>query len=776
MITTSERRRNHKKTSCFKSADLFGNRFELGFESPTGTFQTKLGGIITILLGIVSLGILSHILSQYLDTESPIVTTSTEINAKNHTFNLYEDDLYLPLALSNAFRFIKDYERFITPKLRIYDLAFNPETDYYDVKILHEFDYKLCSTINDNKIQHVVNLTHPNKALHPYSLCPDFEGKENAFSIFGSPDNQVYRRAELLIYPCSLEDKELCVKSDSPELYALRLYYGKMNNLLTSADSKNPVNPAPSIGDIRLNHFFLKSMKFAVHWNKVIDYRYEFIPPIIKKEYSNFEISDPDVNPRDPSQMHCSKGLIALWARGSCREYLSMVYEVQSEVHVVRRNYKRFTVFIGELGGIMKLLSTVMFFLYSWYNKNYIKRFLADVSFGYNEKTKSFFQSFLEFDLNKNRDSGENASKHKPDSVCIAEIKCSSIDKIEIESQKGCQFSPSKVVQKPKQQPSKQCRSEPDHLILKEVEKRALAPDLIEKLGFLDFLQKIFLDENTKALLPLAMLKAEFTQKKKRSENREFNSKKITSLGSPRREQRSSNWSVFPYKSEKESIKNWKREKKMFDSNFEKERIDCPKLTQKLELKEEQNKSNNFGDSCSSIQDKAGKAVESKIIRRSKQSGYSGADVWSLVTAYQRLKKSKPKNSLKVKIKEFILEQISSYFNHISAENTSSIAQMSTEKELKSLKRNLDGHQEEDYRNKFPFKQSKLSAQNRSPQGQSPKKPKNSKSGRKSRRLKKKLKNIRFSEVPKKERIKVKRKEMIEFADSQRRGLQESEK
>ena len=118
---------NPKESSrgYMKKLDFMGAKFSFGFKTMTGAFQTRIGGVITLVLGALSLGFFAYTMIEYTNTESPIVNTSTELNDENQSFNLYQEDLYLMLSFSNVFGFIQNFQRFVTPRLRVYNMIYN---------------------------------------------------------------------------------------------------------------------------------------------------------------------------------------------------------------------------------------------------------------------------------------------------------------------------------------------------------------------------------------------------------------------------------------------------------------------------------------------------------------------------------------------------------------------------------------------------------------------------------------------------------------------------
>ena len=317
------------------------------------------------------------------------------------------------------------------------------------------------------------------------------------------------------MYPCSLEDSRKCASPQ--ELRGLRVFYSKVDKLLTSADYHSPVALSPVIRNIRLTQSSTKYMKVAVRLNKVIDDKYEFVAPNVRKSYSSYEVVENDINPRDSRKLHCTKGEVALWYYGGCFEYLSVVYEPLREVFITRRSYKRITVVFGEFGGILKLLTTVVFFFYSWYNVGEIRGYLGDVIYGYNRKTRDVFGKVLglseamkengknekgEFEMVENRIVGDeeagNAGEFEKGRVKVKKRAVSRPDGVSTIFKRNDKVKKQKADRVTKM----------DRVIRSCVKSRTSTLDLVEKLNFIDFLQQMLLEDHHKLLLPLTLVKA----------------------------------------------------------------------------------------------------------------------------------------------------------------------------------------------------------------------------------------------------------------------------
>ena len=431
-------------------------------------------------------------------------------------------------------------------------MIYNSTRKKYDLIKINEFDYVSCSNITDRKILDVGDLTHSNKDIQNMSICPDFQGHENEFRVADDLETNIYRRAELAFYPCSLEDQIQCASPQ--EFLHFTTYFGKMNKLVTPSNFEKPMTYSPTIIDIILNPYFSKFMKLAVHSNKIIDSKYELVAPQIKAEYANYEVIERDFNPRNKSQLRCSKQQIGLWKWGGCSEYLSIVFEVKREVFVMRRTYKRITDVFAKFGGIMKLLTEVVFFLYSWYNRSKIRSSIAAATFGFaddNIDNEKSVQKFIEF-LNHNKgpethllqaqDQGL-AQKEEEEGEKMAHLekwqkkeltqktsklstfnrnnnkKITTTNRNSLLSKFGILRKKKRVAKPKKDTQESSPKVELEQLLTEFGQQRSNASDLIEKINFLEFLQLILLDENIKKLLPLILLKARHQKQ---------NAKKIT--------------------------------------------------------------------------------------------------------------------------------------------------------------------------------------------------------------------------------------------------------
>ena len=168
-----------------QNADLLGSKFKIGYSTLTGKFQTKLGGYLTILMGLLSTSMFFIVMSQFFSKEAPVVMTSVESGSRENSFNLYEGELYLPMALSLGPKVIpaNQIRRYATIKAIVIKSEFKANSDPpgFEVTPVSSFDYVPCSEIEDPKMQAYIDKLVSLPGFRQLILCPDFRGLEKNF-------------------------------------------------------------------------------------------------------------------------------------------------------------------------------------------------------------------------------------------------------------------------------------------------------------------------------------------------------------------------------------------------------------------------------------------------------------------------------------------------------------------------------------------------------------------------------------------------------------------
>jgi hypothetical protein len=105
--------------------DVLGTQFQLRSRGST-TFKTKVGGVLTIALYILTFYLILKVITNFFDPENVKVSISTQISIKFPQRNLY--DLVYPLAVSgltgadNLPILAQDLLKYVTPMLEIREI------------------------------------------------------------------------------------------------------------------------------------------------------------------------------------------------------------------------------------------------------------------------------------------------------------------------------------------------------------------------------------------------------------------------------------------------------------------------------------------------------------------------------------------------------------------------------------------------------------------------------------------------------------------------------
>ena len=486
-----------KSKLSVRTVDFLGGSFNLSYSTSTGKHQTLIGGYVTILLGLVILSSSVLIFSQYFNTEAPIVTTSTEFHSKFTEFNLYEEELFEPLAVVVGGALIPavGIARYITPQIQMQQYSFNNQTRNYEVKTLHTFNYVPCDTINDPKILKVLEKVNSvGSELQGNTLCPDFRDSPNEFRAMRNLSNSTYYNPKLVIYPCSLPDKSLCAPKQ--EILYSNIVYTSIDKLMVSSDLKNPIGFSPKTKSISLDASVSKAIVYDLSLSQVYDDTNIFSGPTLKEEFVTQQKVDSDTKKRNEEQLHCSAAQIAMGVFGGCVEYLNVGYSPTGQLMKIRRNYRKMTTTLGELGGFVKLISTVVFILYSFYNARSVKNHIANHIYNFGNN------------LSKDEKKRAKEDREQAKSSLVPHMaKIESSKNINNKTQKDT-FSVRKKVLVDKKKYGD---------VIKEcVKSRTSAMDMINKMDFVEMLQELMFEEHDKVLLPLLVLKLKDKQMKKK--------------------------------------------------------------------------------------------------------------------------------------------------------------------------------------------------------------------------------------------------------------------
>ena len=272
------------------------------------------------------------------------------------------------------------------------------------------------------------------------------------------------------------------------------MVYAAITKPIVPSNYSNPYMTTVALEEIQVDPFTKKLNIFEARVNRVLDYRNELDGTVEEAKFVSTHLYSQDTIFRDGSSLYCPKQTIGVI--NICQEYVGIQFDGGSEVVIVKRVYNTATQIVGEIRGILKIV-TFLVMLYSVYNNSKKINFFAEKVFNFNNKK-----------LRKEKNRGK-------DTFVIASTKVAAKEGAKSSSQGG------RLLKQSQSKLRKTSKSEAQNFLEKLFYQKFSNVDFIEKTNFLDFIESLVLDEDARMLLPIALLA------KKRRENRaEVNQKK----------------------------------------------------------------------------------------------------------------------------------------------------------------------------------------------------------------------------------------------------------
>ena len=377
-----------KSSTCSRlsttSLDLNGSEFELKFASKNGKFQTKFGGYVTLIVSIII--VLAFILSvsELFSDNSPVVNTTKEFNPETVDINLYEEELIMPLMFKKGNKLISSAEelsRYFTVRIQAMDWVFNKTISWYSLKSFHEFPLKACS--QEDKNQRITNLVDAlfknSDHLNKYLFCPDLGDKTEFLRLKKIQNNADLAFIRVRFYPCTLEDPSKCATAS--ELDDMEVSLFSNNKILEASKFDEPIKYTLKRHRLKLDRASTKILKYKFDPNVIVDDSTQVRSEKIRSQFATITLDGEDRRGRNPSIITCTAQQIVFGPDILCDHFLEMEYMPRTDIIKIRRSYKKASIMLGEFGGYLKLLMTLVAWFYSVYSSKEMKKYLFNSLF-----------------------------------------------------------------------------------------------------------------------------------------------------------------------------------------------------------------------------------------------------------------------------------------------------------------------------------------------------------------------------------------------------------
>ena len=223
----------------------------------------------------------------------------------------------------------------------------------------------------------------------------------------------------------------------------------------------------------------------------ILDDRQVFGKPKINSEFGVLNPLTFDTWERDATKFYCTKSMIDA---GECEQYMEFVYEMDNEVVITTRRYKKIPALMGEFGGILKLLTTAFVILFFYYSVT-IKSFLFKKVFGFEKpKARKIMKRAAEA-LQPDFERKKSLKQGRPQNDSDGRVN-----------------SVEPKISQPKNWQKKNYNSNLKKALKNAVDSKTNITELVKKMNILDFLKNACLKKHHQTLLPLVILKSEHEQ------------------------------------------------------------------------------------------------------------------------------------------------------------------------------------------------------------------------------------------------------------------------
>ena len=301
-------------------------------------------------------------------------------------------------------------------------------------------------------------------------------------TISHDPVNLSSSYLSLKFYPCSLPNKNDCYPVN--QIFGANVDIADNSNLLSPSNYSDPVALHATTYRYLIDITRAKSFRYVLQQTKIIDDRHFFKKPEIKAEFGTFKRISTDTWPRDMTQIYCTTTMIDA---GDCEEYFEFVYEMSNEAVLITRRYKKIPVLMGEVGGVLKLLTSVLV-IFSFFYPRMIKFFLFQKAF------KIKLSTLMEAKKIQKR-KGKNFSQKQEK---LKKLKRRKENANALEN---------------KNQPKFQSDFQLKDFLVDVIDSKTDVVGLVKKMGLVEVLSKASLKQHHKILLPLVVLKEKEPEK-----------------------------------------------------------------------------------------------------------------------------------------------------------------------------------------------------------------------------------------------------------------------
>ena len=379
----------HKVLSFFNpvNRDYLGEELKFSYnnknESPT--FQTLPGGLLSIFVTICTLFIAMTSILNFRDRTSPVVSVSTQYQFDPPDFDLYEQSLLPPIALSYLNGIIPPsaIPSFVTIKLVVQLVETDKATGIPVYQHEVSVDFVPCSTLKDRTLLEAIKKANPVSfdLINQWAVCPDTKELDKRIKSSGRFEKPPFRSVLIQVLPCSLLDQSLC--RPMSQMKGVSLTHVNVRRAFDGSNYENPITSLPEFdGTISIDTRSTKLSHFKLRKNMIWNDKYDFFGNSLKEEFDDYFVFGTDSRERDSNQIYCPPAQISNLLARQCQPYVIITYQGTGETKVVTRTYPKLFATLGEVGGAGEVVVILATLIYSYYNQKRLEESLREELLG----------------------------------------------------------------------------------------------------------------------------------------------------------------------------------------------------------------------------------------------------------------------------------------------------------------------------------------------------------------------------------------------------------
>ena len=481
-----------------KNVDMIGSEFNFKY-GDRERFQTGVGGFLTLLVVIVTLGAFYSTVQSLIIDPKPEVSVSTKYSNRAPRYNLYNESITLGLAFVDPLvgvQFPQNAPKYMTIKAYIENLNVDANTALPLRRRVTEVKYKPCSQVKDKKaLEPFLKHKQSKELAMTFGFCPELDGISERYFIESKFQDPPLYELFVYIYPCSLPNQADCATPE--QVSRSRMYYTNVRKLVDPDNFTSPVSIIPEFdGIIQIDPRSTKYLYHSVKYNEIWDDNMDFFDAKLRTKYADYTLNFKDNSIRNPSQFYCTKEMIENQNKNlSCQPYIEFSWQSTGQTQVIKRTYSKFFESLGEVGGTSEILTLFVVLLYTGYNSYFVDRYMKRELYmkqdGGQSKLIDIFQN-----------SGSSEQQGLVDGA-------SGEQEVAIQPLKGT-FTLGRKGASSKKKKATKAEDNEKRLVMKAIRQNIDANEdgmqLYKKLNRFEVLEKILFEEHDKVLMPVVLL------------------------------------------------------------------------------------------------------------------------------------------------------------------------------------------------------------------------------------------------------------------------------